>query len=191
MFNESSQQITMLLIDWSSGNENAFDELLPLVYQQLRQMAHRHLKKHSADDALQTTELIHEAYLKLASGEEKQWQNREHFFGVASKAMRHILVDLARSKQRVKRGGQAEKITLEDNLVASSQRPEEIVRLDDALKQLALMDERKCRVVEMKFFGGLKVEEIAKVLNISPKTVKRDWQFSRSWLLRELSNAAS
>ena len=191
MINKTSYQITLLLNDWSGGDETALDELLPLVYQELRQMAHRHLKKHSADDAFQTTELIHEAYLKLAAGEEKQWQNREHFFGVASKAMRHILVDLARSKQRVKRGGQAEKITLEDNMVASSQRPDEIVRLDDALKQLALMDERKSRVVEMKFFGGLNVEEIAKVLKISPKTVKRDWQFSRSWLLRELSNAAS
>ena len=129
-----------------------------------------------AGHTFQTTELIHEAYLKLAKQDGQNWENRVHFFGVAARAMWHILVDYARSKQSGKRGG-------------SAQRPEEIVRLDDALKQLAVLDARKSRVVEMKFFGGLNIEEIAEVLKISPETVKRDWRFSRNWLLRELSSA--
>ena len=190
MGNDSSAQITLLLNDWSNGNENALEQLMPLVYDELRLMARRYMKHQPSEHTFQTTELIHEAYLKLASGESRNWQNRAHFFGVAAKAMRHILVDYARSKQRDKRGGRAEKITLEDNLVVSAQRPAEIVRLDEALTQLALVDERKSRVVEMKFFAGLNIEEIAEVLKISPETVKRDWRFSRTWLLREMSGAA-
>ena len=189
MLNDSSHQITLLLIDWSKGDEYALEQLMPLVYEELRRMARRYMKNQPSGHTFQTTELIHEAYLKLAGGEDQNWQNRSHFFGVAAKAMRHILVDYAKSKHRSKRGGQAEKITLEDNLVASAQRPEEIVRLNDALNQLALVDERKSRVVEMKFFGGLNIEEIAEVLKISPETVKRDWKFSRTWLWRELSGA--
>ncbi len=187
MVNGSVNQITLLLVDWSKGDETALEQLMPLVYEELRQMARQYMKKQPSGHTFQTTELIHEAYLKLAGNENANWQNRAHFFGVASKAMRHILVDIARSKQRNKRGGQVDKITLEDNLVASHQRPDEIVRLDDALTLLARVDERKSRVVEMKFFGGLNIEEISEILKISPKTVKRDWQFSRSWLLRELS----
>ncbi len=187
--NTASHQITLLLIDWSKGNEYALEQLMPLVYVELHQMAKRYMRGQPAGHTFQTTELIHEAYLKLAKQDEQNWENRAHFFGVAARAMRHILVDYARSKQSGKRGGSAQKITLEENLIVSAQRPEEIVRLDDALKQLALLDERKSRVVEMKFFAGLNIEEIAEVLKVSPETVKRDWRFSRNWLLRELSSA--
>ncbi len=189
MLNAASQQITLLLIDWSRGDELALEQLMPLVYDELRQMARRYMRGQPSGHTFQTTELIHEAYLKIARHDEQNWQNRAHFFGVAAQAMRHILVDYARSKNSRKRGGLAEKITLEENLVASANRSEEIVALDDALKQLAILDERKSRVVEMKFFGGLSIEEIAEVLKISPETVKRDWKFARTWLLRELAGA--
>ena len=187
MQNIASQQITQLLVDWSKGNEFALEQLMPLVYEELRRMARHYMRGQPSGHTFQTTDLIHEAYLKIARGEEQNWQNRAHFFGVAASAMRHILVDYARSKNSQKRGGIAEKITLEENLVASVNRSEEIVALDDALKQLANLDERKSRVVEMKFFGGLNIEEIAEVLKTSPETVKRDWRFARTWLLRELS----
>ncbi len=187
MVNDSSHQITLLLIDWSKGDESALEQLMPLVYQELRRMARRYMNKQPAGHTFEATELIHEVYLKIAAGEERIWQNRSHFFGVAAKAMRHILVDYARSKSRKKRGALAEKVTLEENSVVSATRPQEIIALDDALQQLALFDIRKSRVVEMKFFGGLLTEEIAAVLKISPETVKRDWSFSRTWLLRELS----
>ena len=188
MLNAASDQITHLLVDWSKGDEFALEQLMPLVYEELRRMARRYMRRQPSGHTFQTTELIHEAYLKLAKQEEPNWQNRAHFFGVAAQAMRHILVDYARSKNSKKRGGLAEKITLADNLIASENRSEEIVALDDALKQLAVLDERKSRVVEMKFFGGLNIEEIAEVLKTSPETVKRDWRFARTWLLRELEN---
>lgn len=188
LMKEIPHQITKLLIDWSNGKPEAFDELVPLVYDELRMMARRFMRQQPLGHTFQTTELIHEAYLKLAGGDDKNWQNRAHFFGVASKAMRHILIDYARSKNREKRGGNAERLTLEDNVVATTtNRAEEIIALDNALKQLALLDERKNQVVEMKFFGGLTTEEIAEVLKISPETVKRDWSFSKTWLSRELA----
>ncbi len=189
MLNVASEQITQLLVDWSKGDEFALEQLMPLVYEELRRMARRYMRRQPSGHTFQTTELIHEAYLKLAKQEEPNWQNRAHFFGAAAQAMRHILVDYARSKNSKKRGGLAEKITLADNLVAAENRSEEIVALDDALKQLAVLDERKSRVVEMKFFGGLNIEEIAEVLKLSPETVKRDWKFARTWLLRELAGA--
>ncbi len=187
MENDSSHQITLLLIDWSQGDENALEQLMPLVYEELRQMARNYMRRQPSEHTFQTTELIHEAYLKIAAGEEKRWQNRSHFFGVAAKAMRHILVDYARSKSRGKRGGWQNRITMVENAAVSSGRSEEIVALDDALNQLAALDERKVRVVEMKFFGGLTFEEIAGVLRVSLATVKRDWQFAQTWLLRELA----
>lgn len=186
MENDNSHQITLLLIDWSKGDEFALEQLMPLVYDELRQMARNYMRRQPSEHTFQTTELIHEAYLKIAAGEEKNWQNRAHFFAVAAKAMRHILVDYARSKNREKRGGGQNRITLVEEMAVSNERTEEIVALDDALNQLAILDERKVRVVEMKFFGGLKTEEIAGVLKISPVTVKRDWNFARTWLLREL-----
>ena len=178
--------VTQLLLDLSAGEARARDEMLPLVYDELRRIARRFMRRQSAGHTFQTTELIHEAYLKLARSEDQNWQNRAHFFGVASKAMRHILVDYARSKSRRKRGGW-HRITVTDDVAVASNRSEEIVALDDALNELAALDERKVRVVELKYFGGLTNEEIAEVLKISPETVKRDWRFSRTWLLRELT----
>ncbi len=187
MVKAESQQITQLLADWGRGNEFAQEQLFPLVYEELRRMARGYLRRQPAGHTFQTTELIHEAYLKLAKQDEKNWQNRAHFFGVAARAMRHILVDYARSKQSKKRGGWQERVTLSENAIISTENSDEIVALDDALQQLAGLDERKSRVVELKFFGGLNIEEIAEVLKISHETVKRDWRFARTWLLRELA----
>lgn len=186
MVDDSSHQITLLLLDWSGGDENALEELMPLVYEELRRMARSYMRRQPSGHTFQTTELIHEAYLKIAGNEEKRWQNRAHFFGVAAKAMRHILVDYAKSKHRRKRGGWQDRITFVEDAAVSSGRSDEIIALNDALNQLAVLDGRKVRVVEMKFFGGLKTEEIAGVLKISPETVYRDWQFAQTWLLREL-----
>jgi RNA polymerase sigma-70 factor, ECF subfamily len=188
MNNDSSHQITLLLNNWSKGDEYALEQLMPLVYGELRRMAKNYMRRERAGHTFQTTELIHEAYLKLAAGEDRDWQNRDHFFGVAAKAMRHILVDYARSKNRQKRGGWQNQITLADDAAVTCGRSEEIVALDDALNRLAELDKRKVSVVEMRFFAGLKVVEIAGVLKVSPETVKRDWSFAQTWLLRELSN---
>ena len=182
----NSHQISLLLIDWSKGDDYALEQLMPLVYHELRSMARRHMRGQPAGHTFQTTDLIHETYLKIAGGEERNWQSRNHFFGVAAKAMRHILVDYARSKNNQKRGGWQERVTLKDNMRVTNQSSEEIVALDDALNRLAILDERKVRVVEMKFFAGLKIAEIAGVLKVSPETVKRDWSFAQTWLLREL-----
>jgi len=188
MLNAATHQITLLLVDWSKGDKFALEQLMPLVYEELRRMARRYMRRQPSGHTFQTTELIHEAYLKIAKGEEQNWENRAHFFGIASQAMRHILVDYARSKQSRKRGGWQEKVSFAEDALVSRESSKEIVALDDALKQLAVFDERKCRVVEMKFFGGLTIEEIAEVLKISPETVKRDWQFARTWLSRELAD---
>lgn len=185
MGDTENHQVTRLLAEWSDGSEKALEELMPLVYGELRAMAGRYLNKQGGH-TLQTTELIHEAYLKLAGSDEKNWKNRAHFFGVAAQAMRHILVDYARSKGRAKRGGSPHRITLEDHLYVTDERTDEIVALDDALNELEALDARKSRVVELRFFGGMKTDEIAGVLNVSPNTVKRDWRFARSWLLNEL-----
>ncbi len=187
MQNIVSRQISHLLVAWSKGNEFALEQLMPLVYEELHQMARRYMRQQSSGHTLQTTEMIHETYLKIAKSEDRNWQNRAHFFGVAAKAMRHILVDYARSKHSQKRGGWQERVTFTEDDLATNGRSEEIVALDDALNQLAVLDERKSRVVEMKFFAGLNVEEISEVLKTSPETVKRDWRFARTWLLRELS----
>jgi RNA polymerase sigma factor (TIGR02999 family) len=186
MVDDASHQITHLLLDWSKGDEVALEQLMPLVYEELRRMARSYMRRQPSGHTFQTTELIHEAYLKIAAGQEQQWQNRAHFFGVAAKAMRHILVDYARSKSRNKRGGWQHRVTFVEEVAVTSGRSEEIVALDDALNRLASLDERKVRVVEMKFFGGLTVEEIAGVLKVSPETVKRDWSFAHTWLLREI-----
>jgi RNA polymerase sigma-70 factor (ECF subfamily) len=186
MNGQETHRITRLLVDWSKGDALALEELLPLVYEELRAMAARYLSKQGAH-TLQTTELIHEAYLKLAGSNEQNWENRAHFFGVAAQAMRHILVDYARSKARAKRGGSPVKITLNEHLYVTDERTEEILALDEALNELETLDTRKAKVVELRFFGGMTTDEIARVLDISPNTVKRDWKFARSWLLSQLS----
>ena len=184
----SPNQITEWLVELGQGNQLALDQLMPLVYDELRRMAHRYMRSQPSGHTLQTTELIHEAYLKLASGGDKGWQNRAHFYGVAALAMRQILVDYARSRQSQKRGGAAGKITLDEGTLASFERADEVVALNGALEKLTVLDERKGRVVELKYFGGLTHEEIAAVLKVSPDTVKLDWRFARTWLLRELSS---
>ena len=186
MLDDASHQISLLLIDWSKGDENALEQLMPLVYDELRVMARQYIRRQPSGHTFQTTDLIHEAYLKLSGKNEQNWQSRDHFFGVAAKAMRHILVDHARSKNSQKRGGWQDRVTLSDNLRETKQTPEEIVALDEALNRLATLDDRKVRVVEMKFFAGLNIGEIAGVLKVSPETVKRDWSFAQTWLLREL-----
>jgi RNA polymerase sigma factor (TIGR02999 family) len=162
---------------------------MPLVYEELRRMARGYLKRQPPNHTFQTSELIHEAYLKLAKGDDQNWQNRAHFFGVAAKAMRHILVDYARSKKSGKRGWE-NRVSLGAETAVSTGRSSELVALDDALTALQALDERKSRVVELRYFGGLTNEEMAEVLKISTETVKRDWRFARTWLLRELATAS-
>ncbi|MBK7709159.1 MAG: sigma-70 family RNA polymerase sigma factor [Acidobacteria bacterium] len=185
--NQNSLQITELLMSWSNGEEMALEQLMPVVYDELRRIARRLMRGQNSEHTYQTTDLIHEAYLKLVDNNEKQWQNRAHFFGVASRAMRHILVDYARAKQSQKRGGKARAVTLDETAVISNDVSGEIVALNAALENLGKLDGRKVQVVEMKFFGGLTTEEIAEVLKMSPETVKRDWRFARTWLRRELA----
>ena len=184
----TSHEVTQLLADWSNGDQLALDQLMRLVEGELRQMAHRYMARQNPGHTLQTTALINEAFVKLIGQQDKHFQNREHFFGVAASAMRHILVDYARSKQYGKRGGGAPVVSLDEALTVSEERAAELVALDDALKELAKFDDRKAQVVELRFFGGLSVEETAKVLNVSEITVMRDWSMAKSWLHRELSN---
>lgn len=187
MINAEKHQVTQLLVQWSKGDQTALDDLMPIVYDELRRMARRFMNRQNSGHTMQTTELIHEAYLKLSGNEEKSWKNRAHFYGVAGSAMRHILVDYARSKSSQRRGGGKQRITLIDNQFVSDERSEEMIALDDALKKLAELDERKSRVVEMKFFAGLNFEEIAEVLQMSLVTIKRDWSFAKNWLSKEIS----
>jgi RNA polymerase sigma-70 factor, ECF subfamily len=184
-----SQEVSQLLRAWSDGDRTALDKLVPLVYDELRRMARRHMDRQQAGHTLQTTALIHEAYLKLIDQKEAHWRNRAHFFGVAAKAMRSILVDYARASHAAKRGGGAVLVSLDEAAVASDERAAELVALDDALAGLAAIDRRKCQVVELRYFGGLSVEETAEVLQVSVETVARDWRLARTWLLRELSKA--
>ena len=186
MSDNASHQITRLLAEWGQGDERALEELMPLVYDELRRMARGYLRKQPAGHTFQTTELLHETYLKLAGKDEQHWENRAHFFGVAAKAMRHILVDHARSKHAEKRGGWQERITPEDNVADAGVQSSQVLALNDALNTLAGLDQRKSDVVELKYFGGLTNEETAGVLKISVETVKRDWRFARTWLLRAL-----
>ena len=189
MSDNSSHQITLLLHEWNKGDDNALEQLMPLVYEELRRMARGYLRHQAPNHTFQTSELIHEAYLKIEKGDGQDWQNRAHFFGVAAKAMRHILVDYARAKNSGKRGWQ-NRVSLSDATAISSDRSSELIALDDALTTLHGLDERKSRVVELRFFGGLTNEEMAEVLQISTETVKRDWRFARTWLLRELAGTS-
>jgi RNA polymerase sigma-70 factor (ECF subfamily) len=186
MTDSASHRISLLLGEWGQGDKSALEELMPLVYDELHRMARNYLRRQPAGHTLQTTELIHETYLKLAGNDERNWQNRAHFFGVAAKAMRHILVDHARSKHAGKRGGWQERISLADDVADTNVQSRQVLALDEALTALAVLDERKSNVVELKYFGGMTNEETADALKISVETVKRDWRFARSWLLREL-----
>src|SRR4030095_14540492 len=185
----SQERVTQLLAQWSHGDNAALGELTPLVYEELHRVAHHHLSGQRSDHTLQTTALVNEAYLRLADQTNPRWQNRPHFFSVAARAMRQILVSYARSQQSQKRGGGALKVDLDEAALVSPEESKEIVELHEALVQLATLDSRKAQVVELKYFGGLNYEEIAEVLKISRVTVRRDWEFAKVWLYTELHNA--
>ena len=185
----SQQRVTELLMRWSLGNDAALAELTPLVYEELRRLAHHQLGGQRPDHTLQTTALVNEAYLRLADQTNPRWQNRAHFFAVAARAMRQILVSYARSQRSQKRGGGALKVELDEVALVSPEESKEIVDLHEALERLAALDSRKAQVVELKYFGGLNYDEMAEVLKISRVTVRRDWEFARAWLHTELHDA--
>jgi len=184
------QQITERLIAWNSGDIAARDDVIRGVYQELRSMADRYLRLEHPGHTLQPTALVHEAYFRLIDQTQVNWQNRAHFFGVAAQMMRRILVDHARTKQRDKRGGPARKLSLDEAMEASTERAADLVALDSALESLAQIDPRKSRVIELRFFGGLSVEETAEVLEVSPQTVLRDWKLAKAWLYQEMKSEA-
>jgi RNA polymerase sigma factor (TIGR02999 family) len=179
--------ITEILQNWGEGDRDSIDRLIPLVYAELHRLAHRALVKNSGDDNVQTTALVHEAYLRLIDVKQINWQNRVHFFAVSANLMRNILVDFARARVSQKRGGELTRVELDEALDFSADRSSDLVALDEVLKELAKLSERQSRVVELKFFGGLQENEIAEVLKISPATVRRDWKVARAWLYRELA----
>jgi len=186
MTRPSPHQLTQLLQSWSEGNQEALDKLAPLVYDELHRLARHYMRGERMGHTLQTTELVNEAYLRLIDWKNVRWQNRAHFFGVAAQMMRRILVDVARSRRFAKRGGDACRVSLSEAADVSSERGEDFIALDEALQSLAVIDERKSRIVELRFFGGLSVEETAEVLKISPRTVMREWNLAQAWLYREL-----
>ncbi len=179
-------EITRLLAAWGEGDKAAFDALVPIVHKELRRLAHRHMRQERPGAPLQTTELVNEVYLKLVDGGSVRLQDRAHFFALSAQLMRRILVDFARSRRSAKRGGEAIRVTFEEALLAPGSRAPDWIALDDALKALEDLDQRKCRMVELRFFGGLSVEETAEVLQVSPQTIHRDWRFVKTWLRREL-----
>ena len=176
--------VTELLINWRNGDKAALDQLMPLVYEELRRLARGFMGKERNNHTLQTSALINEAYLKLVNQDETNWQNRAHFFAVAAKIMRHILVDHARSYEYLKRGAGAQRVGLDDSNVFSEERAGELVALDEALTDLAAVDPRKSRLVELRFFAGLNIDETAEVMELSPTTVQREWRAAKAWLQR-------
>ena len=183
----SPEEVTQLLLAWSEGDRSALEQLIPLVYDELHKMARRYMVREQAAHTLQTTALVNEAYIRMIDMRKVQWQNRAHFFAVSAQLMRRILVDFARSRNYQKRGGGRRRVTLDDALEVSPKQDADLVLLDEALDALAAVDDRKRRVVELRFFGGLTVEETAHVLEVSRDTVMRDWKMAKVWLLREMS----
>jgi RNA polymerase sigma factor (TIGR02999 family) len=181
--------VTRVLVDWSGGDREAPNRLIPLVYEELRQLARQYLQRERDDHTLQATGLVHEAYLRLVDQGTATWQNRAHFFGVAAHVMRRILVDYARSHRADKRGGGWDKLELDEAMAPSGERSVDLIALDDALKDLLALDPRQSQIVELRFFGGLTNEEVAEVLDISPRTVKREWRMAKAWLRREMQPA--
>jgi RNA polymerase sigma factor (TIGR02999 family) len=179
---DSPNEVTQLLAAWGNGDQNALDQLMPLVYSELHRLAHRHIKKERPGHTLQTSALLNEAFLRLVDQRGVTWKSRAHFFAISAQMMRRILVDYARSRASAKRAGNAHQVSFDEELVVSRQRSEDILELHDALNELAGIDERKSKVVELKFFGGLSIEETAEVLGVSPGTVMRDWTLSKAWL---------
>ena len=181
------EEITGLLLQWKQGDKDALDRLIQLVYPELRRLARQYMRREGPEHTLQTSALINEAYLRLVGQQQTEWNNRSHFYAVASQVMRHILVDHARRYQFTKHGAGAEHVPLDEAGVVSQKRASEFVALDDALTRLAVIDARKSQIVEMKFFSGLTVNEIAEVLELSPITIKREWRLARAWLHLEIS----
>jgi RNA polymerase sigma-70 factor (ECF subfamily) len=186
----SPHEISELLVAWGGGDESALHRLMPLVYDELRRLAHRYMSRERPGHTLQTTALVNEAFLRLVNWREVRWQNRAHFFAVAAQMMRRILVDFARDRQYLKRGGGALRVSLDEAAAFTECRGADLVALDEALTALAELDRRKGQVVEMRFFGGLSVKEVAEVLKVSAETVMRDWRLAKVWLLRELGRDA-
>ncbi len=178
--------VTQLLRAWTDGDQSALEKLTPLVYEELHSLARRHMSRENEGHTLQATALIHEVYLRLVDFESVRWQDRAHFFAVCSRLMRRILIDFARSRGSLKRGGNERKLELEEGLIVSPDVPTELLALEEALTKLAQDQPRKSKMVEMRFFGGLTNKEIAEVLKVSTDTVKRDWELARAWLLREM-----
>jgi len=187
MSEPSTQEVTEMLVAWSNGDESALERLVPLVHDELHRLAHRYMNREDPGHMLQTTALVNEAYLRLVDSSHVRWQNRAHFFAVSAQLMRRILVDFARSRNYLKRGGNAVQVSLDKVLAITPEQDPDAVALDEALNALAAIDERKSRVVELRFFGGLNIEETAEVLKVSPDTVMRDWRLAKVWLLRQLS----
>ena len=180
----SPQEVTQLLVAWGEGDRAALDKLMPLVYEELRRLAHQYMSGEGPGNTLQTSALVNEAYLRLADQTDPQWQNRAHFFAISAQLMRQILVDYARRRRSRKRGGDARQVSLDEAMIVSEERAADAVALDEALKNLGEIDPRKSQIVELRFFGGLSIEETAEVLKVSPGTVMRDWTFAKAWLRR-------
>lgn len=182
----ANEQVTRLLIDWSNGNREAAAGLMPIVYDELRRLARSYLQRERPDHTLQATGLVHEAYLRLVDQKTTTWQNRAHFVGVAAQLMRRILVDHARRHRTEKRGGEWTKVEFNEALSPSATRTLDIIALDDALNDLAQLNPQHSQIVELRFFGGMKTEEVAEVLDVSPRTVQREWRMARAWLRRQI-----
>jgi len=187
MIQASREEVTGLLRAWSDGDQAALEKLIPLVYAELHRLAKRYMGHEHAGHSLQTSALVNEAYLRLVDAHGIRWQNRTHFFAVSAQIMRRILVDFARARQQLKRGGGLLQVTLDEGLVVSPESGADLLALDEALKKLAILDMRQSKVVELRYFGGLNEEEVAAALNVSPRTVRHDWSLARAWLYRELS----
>ena len=183
----TTEQVTQLLIDWSNGDKAAVDKLIPLVYDELRRLARYYMRRERAGATLQTTALVNEAYMRLIDQKNVQWQNRAHFFAIAAQLMRRILIDRARKRYNSKRGGDVRKVSLDQATIVLTGRSSDLVALDEALTDLEAIDQRKSKVVELRFFGGLNIEETAEVMSISPATVQREWSMAKAWLYREIS----
>jgi len=185
---DSDHDVTVLLREWSGGNQQALTDLLPIIYDELRRVAHQYLHREHTDQTLQTTALVHEAYLKLIDQRSVNWQNRAHFFAIAAQAMRRILIDNARRRTAGKRG-KGEKISLEDVATVSTQKHQSLLALDEALHELEKIDPQQSQIIELRYFGGLTIEETATAMDISPATVKREWAMARAWLYKALTTA--
>ena len=187
----AQDEISQLLLDWSDGDQKALDKLIPVVYQELHRLAHHYMRRERPGQTFQTTALVDEAYLRLVNYKRMRWQNRTHFFAIAAQVMRRILVEHARSRDSAKRGGGARNVSLEDSAVVSEGRSAEVIAINDALIDLEAWDARKGKIVELRFFGGLNIEETAEVMKISPTTVQREWRAAKAWLHRALTEGTN